>query len=320
MSVSVNAVLNSLGELALEFIGDMTATISAPCPLHMPIEHGLSFLSDPTNKDLLLSLRQPTTMIVPKALIGSELPPNLNAIYVQTPRLVFAKVVSSFFVPAIERGIVHSTAIISEQATIDKSANIGAYCVIGPNCNIGANTILHPNVTIYSSVTIGENATIHAGTVIGADGFGYERDVDGAMYKFPHLGGVVIGDNVEIGSNSSIDRGTLGNTIIRDGAKIDNQVHISHNVDVGRDAVIIANSMVGGSVKIGDRAWLAPSVCIMNQRKIGEDATVGLQALVVKDVQKLETVMGAPATNQQDFQRSRLVLQQLVKASTPDSR
>ncbi|MFM1977207.1 MAG: hypothetical protein RL145_2053, partial [Pseudomonadota bacterium] len=187
-------------------------------------------------------------------------------------------------------------------------------------CNIGANTILHPNVTIYSSVTIGENATIHAGTVIGADGFGYERDVDGAMYKFPHLGGVVIGDNVEIGSNSSIDRGTLGNTIIRDGAKIDNQVHISHNVDVGRDAVIIANSMVGGSVKIGDRAWLAPSVCIMNQRKIGEDATVGLQALVVKDVQKLETVMGAPATNQQDFQRSRLVLQQLVKASTPDCR
>lgn len=148
---------------------------------------------------------------------------------------------------------------------------------------------------MYDGTRIGRNVTVFSGTVIGADGFGYERRADGGMEKFIHKGGVVIEDDVEIGSNTSIDRGTLGDTILRRGAKVDNQVHIAHNCDVGEDAVVIAQSMIGGSVKIGARAWIAPSVVVMNGIAIGQDAMCGLGSIVTKSVKDGETVMGNPA-------------------------
>ncbi len=128
---------------------------------------------------------------------------------------------------------------------------------------------------------------------------------NGTMTKFIHLGGVLIQDNVEIGSNTSIDRGTLGNTIIRKGVKIDNQVHIAHNCDIGEDVVVIAQSMVGGSVKIGNRSWIAPSVVIMNGITIGSDATCGLGAVITKSVKDGDTVMGNPA---RPFDEAKLLL------------
>jgi len=125
----------------------------------------------------------------------------------------------------------------------------------------------------------------------------------------------LIESDVEIGSNTSIDRGALADTIIRSGAKIDNQTHISHNVVIGRATAVIAQSMVGGSVVIGDYGWVAPSACIMNQRKLGSRVTVGLQALVVKDVPDGTTVMGSPAITQEEFQRERRKLKALATAS-----
>ncbi len=131
--------------------------------------------------------------------------------------------------------------------------------------------------------------------MIGADGFGYERNEVGELEKFPHVGGVLIEDNVEIGANSCIDRGSLGDTRICQGARIDNLVHIAHNVYVGRHAVVIANAMVGGGTHIGDFAWVAPSACLRDRIKIGDKSLVGLASLVTKDVPNGETVLGCPA-------------------------
>lgn len=160
---------------------------------------------------------------------------------------------------------------------------------------IGDGTIIYANVTIYKGVKIGKNCIIHSGTVIGSDGFGYEQDKDGGWFKIAHLGSVVIGDNVEIGANTCIDRGTLSDTIIEDGVKIDNLVHIAHNVHVKKKAVIIANAMIAGSVVIGESAWIAPSSSIREGKKIGNNALVGLGSVVVKDVLPNTIVMGVPA-------------------------
>jgi UDP-3-O-[3-hydroxymyristoyl] glucosamine N-acyltransferase len=142
---------------------------------------------------------------------------------------------------------------------------------------------------------------IHAGSVIGADGFGYSRNDDGELEKFPHIGSVVIEDRVEIGSNTSVDRGTLSNTVIREGAKIDNFVHVAHNVVIGKHAAVIAHAMIGGSTEIGDYGWIAPSAALMNGLHIGKGATVGLGAVVTKNIPDNETWAGVPAMPLKEF-------------------
>lgn len=238
--------------------------------------------------------------------------PEATLIVVANPRLAFMRAVARFFASKPEGGGVHSTAIIDETAIIDSGATIGPFCLVGPRCVVGAGCVLGPNVSLMQDIKLGARVLIGGGTVIGADGFGYERNETGELEKFPHIGGVVIEDDVEIGSNTSIDRGTLNPTRIRARARIDNQVHVAHNVVIGEDAAIIAQAMIGGSVKIGDRAWIAPSATIMNQVTIGADATVGLGAVVVKSVPDGETVMGSPAQPDVDFRRTRAALKALV--------
>jgi UDP-3-O-[3-hydroxymyristoyl] glucosamine N-acyltransferase len=236
----------------------------------------------------------------------------LTLLISDNPRLSFMRAVRIFFPPALPPPGVHPTASVDSSAAIDPSASIGAYCVVGAGCSIGAGSILHPHVTLYPGVVVGRGVNINAGTVIGADGFGYERNETGDLEKFPHIGGVVIEDEVEIGSNTSIDRGSLGDTRICRGARIDNQIHIAHNVVVGENAAVIAQSMVGGSVSIGANAWLAPAAVVMNQVSIGSDAVVGLGAVVTKDVANGQTVMGAPAQDEAAFKAARAALKRLV--------
>jgi UDP-3-O-[3-hydroxymyristoyl] glucosamine N-acyltransferase len=236
-------------------------------------------------------------------------------IVVKNPRLAFLRLVAQFFPPPRPAPGIHPTAFVEPGASIDPAASIGAFCYVGNDVTIGAGSILYPHVAIYCPAIIGRNVKVFAGTSIGADGFGYERTPDGTLESFPHVGGVRIDDDVDIGANTCIDRGTLADTHICAGAKIDNLVHISHNVRVGARAVVIAQSMVGGSVDIGDEAWLAPSVGILNQKRIGARATVGFGALVVKDVPDGETVMGAPAMPQGQFRETQLALKRLAQPS-----
>jgi UDP-3-O-[3-hydroxymyristoyl] glucosamine N-acyltransferase len=220
-------------------------------------------------------------------------------IIVKNPKLTFLRVVNHFFIERLHYAI-------HEKATIHPAATISSNCSIGPNtyigkCSIGNQTVIHGNCYIYDNVVIGNNVIIHAGTVIGADGFGYQRNENGVFEKFPHIGGVLIEDDVEIGANTCIDRGALGNTIIKTGAKIDNLVHIAHNVVIGKHSAVIANTMIGGSTVIGDFSWVAPSVSLRDQIKIGNNVTVGMGAVVTKNIPDSETWTGSPAKPLKEF-------------------
>lgn len=222
-------------------------------------------------------------------------------IYSNNARLDFIRLMEHFFAHPRPQGI-HPSAVISPKAKIGKDVYIGPLCSIG-EAEVGDNCVIYAGVHIYDGVRIGCNVTIHSGTVIGADGFGYQRDETGRLEKFPHVGGVIIEDDVEIGANTCIDRGTLGDTRICTGARIDNLVHIAHNVYIGKHAVVIANAMVGGGTRIEDYAWIAPSACLRDRISIGTQAVVGLGALATKDVPKGVTVLGAPARELSEYKR-----------------
>ncbi len=215
-------------------------------------------------------------------------------ILVDDPRLAFSRVLRRYFAKARSPG-VHGTAVIGQNVSISPDAFVGPFCNIGDDVTIGEGSRLLGSVTVYDKVRIGRRVTVHAGAVIGTDGFGYSRDPEGRVEKFPQIGGVVIEDDVEIGSNACIARGALVDTTIGRGTKIDNLVHIAHNVQVGKDCLIIAHAQIAGSVRIGDRCWLAPSCTINTGVSIGDDAMVALGSVVVRDVEPGTFVAGNPA-------------------------
>lgn len=214
-------------------------------------------------------------------------------ILVKDPKIFFSKIGNCFFVTKTNFEI-HPTSVIHPLAKIHPNVFIGANCTIG-NVEIEEGAVIYPNVVIYDNTKIGKNVRINSGTVIGAEGFGYNRDENGDVIQFPHIGGVIIEDNVDIGANTCIDRGALDNTIIKRNAKIDNLVHIAHNVVVGESAYVIANAMIGGSTKIGQNAYIAPSVSLKDQLSIGDNVVVGMAASVLKNINPNETWTGNPA-------------------------
>jgi len=220
-------------------------------------------------------------------------PENKSLIFVPDPRLAAITVLAHFFRnrPAWGR---HPSAVIHPDAIIAPDTFIGPNTIIG-KCSIDSGTILYGNNYLYDGVTLGRNVTVHAGTVIGADGFGYQEGKEKEWLKFEHVGGVTIGHGVEIGANTCIDRGTLGETTVGDGTKIDNLVHIAHNVRIGKHCLIIAHAMIGGSCVIGDHVWIAPNAGILQKTIIGENSTIGLGAVVLRQVPAGETWAGVPA-------------------------
>jgi UDP-3-O-[3-hydroxymyristoyl] glucosamine N-acyltransferase len=229
-------------------------------------------------------------------------------IFVPNPKLAFLRIAGVFFTSSPEYEI-HPSAIIHKEAELASKCHIGPNSYIG-KCKVGKGSIIYGNCYIYDNTVIGENVTIHAGTVIGAEGFGYQRNEKGEFERFPHIGGVIIENDVEIGSNTSIDRGALGDTIIETGVKIDNQVHIAHNVRIGKHSAVIANCMIGGSTLIGDYSWIAPSASLRDQITIGKSCTIGMGAVVTKSIPDDQTWTGSPAKNLEEF----LELQKKLKA------
>lgn len=210
-------------------------------------------------------------------------------------RLDFIRAVRRFFAPGPPEPGVHPSAVIAPGARIGDGVTIGPLCTVSSDVEIGHGSILHAGVHVYSRVKIGARVTVHSGTVIGADGYGFERNEKGELERFPHVGGVVIDDDVEIGANASIDRGALDDTRIGTRAKIDNCVHVAHNVTIGEDAAVIAHAMLGGSSAIGDRAWIAPCTAVREGLSVGKEAMTGMGAVVTKSVPDGTTVAGNPA-------------------------
>ena len=249
-------------------------------------------------------------------------------IRVANPRVAFARLLETFFPePKFAAGI-HPSAVIAASAQIDPTAHIGPHCTIGERVKIGANcalragnfigddvvlgegTILFPNVTIYAHSQIGRRVRIHAGAVIGSDGFGYVLD-SGFLRKIPQIGNVIIGDDVEIGSNSTVDRAALGSTIIGKGTKIDNLVQLGHNVEVGEHNILCSQVGIAGSAKVGSYTVLAGQVGIAGHIKIGSKVILGSQSGVMDNVPDGETWLGTPAQPDKQMKRMYISLRRL---------
>lgn len=198
------------------------------------------------------------------------------------PKLCFFKAVEFISEEKQSYGVA-KTSVISQTAKIDENVLVGDYTFIGENVVIGKGTCIGNNVVIGNNTVIGENCNIKSGAIIGERGFGYSK-LNKQYQPVPHFGRVIIGDNVDIGNNTCIDRGTIDDTEIRSGVKIDNLCHIAHNVVIEEDTMIIANVSIAGSVHIGKNAYIALSSSVLNQKRIGKGAVIGMGAVVTKDV------------------------------------
>ena len=225
-----------------------------------------------------------------------------DAIICENPRARLADLLSLFAKPQAKTGI-DPKAEVSPSAIISPNAYIAPFAYVGDGCKIGAGTVIEPHAVLLQNVTMGENCLIHSGAVIGADGFGFERTEAGIL-KIPQTGGVTLGDNVEIGACSTIDRGTLNDTIIGSGTKIDNQVQIGHNVKIGKNCIICSMSGIAGSTELGDNVTISVQAGITDHVKIGSNVVIAGRSGVTNDVPANSIISGFPARNHNDAKRA----------------
>lgn len=249
-------------------------------------------------------------------------------IRVASARVALARVLPVFFPPEGHPSGIHPSAVIADSARIDATAHIGPNCIVGArvrlgprsvlmggndlraDCQLGEEVCLFPNVVLYRRTQLGHRVVIHAGAVIGSDGFGYVLD-EGRHRKVLQLGNVIIHDDVEIGSNTAIDRGTFGPTVIGQGTKIDNLVHIAHNVVIGRHCLIMGQVGFAGSTRLGDYVVVASQSGVADHLKLGNQVIVGAKSGVMRDVPEGGRVLGIPAAPDRQAKRQMIAIQQL---------
>ncbi len=264
----------------------------------------LAFLANPKYRHQLASTRAAAVIMAPPAVAGPA-----AAILTAQPYLYYARVaqwlnpppvvVAGIHPSAVVEGEVSAKASIGPQVWIGAGAKIADDVVIGANCSIGAGveigvgTRLAANVTIYSGVILGARCLVHSAAVIGADGFGFAREAEGAWVKIPQVGRVLVGDDVEIGAGTTIDRGALGDTVIGDGVKLDNQIQVGHNVHIGAHTALAGCVGIAGSAVIGARCTVGGAAVILGHLSIADDVNVAAGTLVAKSIGKAGTYSGA---------------------------
>jgi len=291
-----------------QLVGDGGVEIRAVAPIDRAQEGDISFIAGPSYAKHLATTGA-SVLLVPKG----DWQTSKTLIVVDNPYFAFRQVLEAFYPPhsPLEEGI-HPTAIVGPNTQLGAGTAVGAYVVIGRDCHIGAKvqiypgvfigdeveigegTLIYPHVTIRERVRIGRNVIIHGGAVIGSDGFGYAQKGD-RYYKIPQVGTVVIEDEVEIGANCTIDRATLGETRIRRGAKLDNLIQVAHNVEIGENTVIAAQTGISGSTKIGRNVVVGGQVGFVGHITIGDYSAFGAQAGVTKSIPPHTMVSGYPA-------------------------
>jgi UDP-3-O-[3-hydroxymyristoyl] glucosamine N-acyltransferase len=310
-----------------ELVGDGAVAVSGVAPLDRAEPRHLSILSSAKYQSSFATTRAGVVLVdpefresagSPRARIIVKQP--LEKLLGLLPRLYPDRPIKQGIAPTarIGRGAVLGQnisvgdyAIIGTNAKLGDDVVIGANCVVGDDATIGAGSRLWPHVTIYSGVSIGARVFLHSGSRIGSDGFGYVFR-DGAHQKIPHVGGCIISDDVEIGANSTIDRGSIDDTVIGAGTKIDNLVHVAHNVRIGKKCLIMAQVGIAGSVTIGDGAILAGQAGISGHLTIGAGARVAAQGGVFGDIPAGETWSGYPARPHRESLRASAALLKLA--------
>ncbi|HIQ15342.1 MAG TPA: UDP-3-O-(3-hydroxymyristoyl)glucosamine N-acyltransferase [Leucothrix sp.] len=296
--------MKSLKELAdltgSEVKGDTQLQVSDVATLKDAKQDQISFVSNPKYRKQLDTTKASAVILSPKMASAYS----GHALINNDPYLTFAKVVNAFHKQGISKANIHPSAVIATDSIIGKNVNIAANVVIDSAVNIGNNAVIgagsvigkdsvlgsgafiHPNVTIYSDTQIGTNAIVHSGAVIGSDGFGFAPQKDKSWYKILQIGNVVIGDDVEIGANTTVDRAALGSTTIGNGVKLDNQVQIAHNVKIG-DFTIIAGAVgIAGSTIVGERCQIGGAVAISGHLNIADDVIITGRGMVISSIKE----------------------------------
>jgi UDP-3-O-[3-hydroxymyristoyl] glucosamine N-acyltransferase len=299
----------TLGELAARFgcelHGDPGAVVSRVGTLSSAAPDAVTFLANSLYRAQLGATRAAAVILAPRDRAAC---PVASLVHPE-PYLTYARIAATLHPPAAVAPGVHSSAVVSASARVAASAQIDAQAVIGSDCTIGedavigAGTVLGANVAVgkgtrigarvalLDGVRIGERCIVHPGAVIGADGFGFAPD-HGTWQKIPQVGSVVIGDDVEIGANTTVDRGTIDDTVIEDGVKLDNLVQIAHNARIGAHTIMAAMSGVAGSTKVGKRCMIGGGVVMINQLTICDDVLFTFRSIVTRSVDEPGTYSG----------------------------
>ncbi len=293
-----------------KIIGDPNLIINNVARIEEAKNGDLTFLYDNKYKKHLSTTKASAILIDD----NTELLDNkITYIKVAKPNIAFQQIILKFFNPDFKFSTIAKSAAIDESAVINDNVGIGENVFIGKNCvinkgvtiypntvildncYIGENTLIFPNVTIREETIIGKNVIIQPGVVIGSDGFGYSKDENGVYNKIPQIGNVIIEDEVEIGANVTIDRSSLGSTIVGKGVKLDNLVQVAHNVTIGSNTVFSSQSGIAGSAKIGNNCVVAGQVGIVGHLEVGDNIIIGGQSGVTKSLNKPGVYFGTPA-------------------------
>ena len=301
-------------------VGDRDIDIFNISKIEEGAKGSLTFLANPKYTEFIYTTKASA------AIVSSDFEPTekieLTLIKVKDPYSSFTTILELFDKDLSKRkGIsqltdidksskISDSSFIGSFSTVGENSVIGEKCIIenqvfiGNNVEIGNGCLIYPGVKILDDTIIGQNCIIHSSTTIGSDGFGFAPNDDGSYKKIPQTGNVVIGDNVEIGSNSTIDRATLGSTIISNGVKLDNQIQVAHNVEIGENTAIAAQSGVAGSTKIGKNCMIGGQVGIIGHIKIGDNVKIQAQAGVTSNIESNSRVTGTPAISYMNYNKS----------------
>ena len=308
--------------------GDPDASVNSFGKIEEAVEKQLTFFANPKYEEFLYTTK--ASIVVLNDNYELKQPVSATLIRVPDAYTAFATLLSKYQeIMQQQLSGIQQPVYIAKTATYGQNVFIGAFAYLGENVNVGSNTkiypnvfigdnvtvgdntILHPGVKIYHDCIIGSNVTIHGGTIIGSDGFGFAPQADGSFKKVPQIGNVRIEDHVEIGANSTIDRATIGSTLIKKGAKLDNLIQVAHNVEIGNSSVIAAQAGISGSTKIGNGVMIGGQAGIVGHIQLGDGAKVNAQSGVSKSIEPGKAVTGSPAYDYTSALRSQAVTRKL---------
>ncbi len=317
------------GILDGEVVGNPKAEVYKLSKIEEGTEGAITFLSNPKYTHFIYTTKATITIV--NSTFSPENVLTTTLIKVEDAYGAFTKLLEFYDQAKGNKTGIEQPSVISENVKYGENLYLGSFSYIGanvtignnvkiyPNCFIGDNSIIGNNVSIfagtkiYSETEIGNNCAIYSGVIIGSDGFGFAPNADGTFTKIPQIGNVIIEDNVDIGSCTTIDRATMGSTIIRKGVKLDNQIQIGHNVEIGENTVIAAQSGVAGSTKIGKNCMIGGQVGIGGHLKIGNNVGIQGQSGVSKNLKDGEMVKGTPAFNIIDYNKATVHFKNLSK-------
>ncbi len=317
------------GILEGDIVGNPDTKVSKLSKIEEGSEGALTFLANPKYTSHIYSTKASIT-IVNKAFVP-EKDISTTLIKVEDAYLAFSKILEYYNSVKLNKTGVEQPSFISESAKYGENIYIGAFGYIGDNCNIGNNVKIFPNTyigdnvflgdntivfsgaKIYSETVIGKNCVINSGCIIGADGFGFAPNKTGGYNKIPQIGNVIIEDFVDVGAATTIDRATLGSTIIREGVKLDNQIQVAHNVEIGKHTAIAAQTGIAGSTKIGEHCQIGGQVGFAGHITIGNNVRIQAQSGIGRNVKDNEILQGSPALNLSDYNKSYVHFKNLSK-------